>query len=122
MGELRQWQGVPLDKREAWSSIFGQSREGLNLSAPCPVCGAHTLHRYYLKGRLLDRYIDGEYFVATGASWEWCSTCHSYEHSQALVPEWWHEFLDIGGNQLTAEPEVLEQALPHKYKKNGSTY
>jgi hypothetical protein len=114
MSESQRWRGIPLDKRKTWSNIFGQSREGINLSASCPVCGAYTLHRYYLKGRPLNRYIDGELFVADGASWEWCSTCHSYEHSHALVPEWWHESLDLGSYQLTAEPEALEQALTHK--------
>ncbi len=111
MSESRYWRGVPLDKRAMWSRVFAQSREGIDLAAACPICGSPTLHHYYLVGKPLDRVIDAERFVADGARWEWCSTCATYDHSQALVPAWWSDPHLVINGVLTAEPDALERAL-----------
>lgn len=111
MEQKHSWQGVPQEKRNEWYSIFDASHEGINLSIACPVCGTPTLHRYYQVGRPIERCIEGNRFVAVGASWEWCSTCFCYEHATVLVPDWWSERLQINEQDLTAEPEVLEEAV-----------
>jgi hypothetical protein len=105
------WKGVPLEKLEQWTAIFNASQEGVNLAAPCPVCGSPTLHRYYQVGRPTNRIIAGQRFVAEGASWEWCSTCRSYEHGRSLVPEWWSADIVVVSGKLTAEPEELQKAV-----------
>ena len=108
------WRGVPLSKLDAWTQVFNASREGINLSAPCPVCGARALHRYYQIGRPINRTIGEHRFIAEGASWEWCSICRSYEHGRALVPDWWLPTLVVDEAKLTAEPEILEEALHNR--------
>jgi hypothetical protein len=42
-----EWRDVPRASYRAWVRTFSRSREGLDLSAACPVCGAFALHRYY---------------------------------------------------------------------------
>ena len=105
------WQDVPLELHSIWNHIFSLSKEGINLSTPCPVCECKTLHEYYQAIKPLDRVILGQRFVAHGALWTWCSSCHSYEHFSAFVPEWWHDTLPVDETKLTHQPEALEEAL-----------
>jgi hypothetical protein len=107
--DTTEWYGVPLNLIEAWNEVFQKSRETLNLSSPCPVCGATTLHRWYQIGRPIDKIVEGQRYVARGGLWEWCSTCRAYEHAQALVPEWWSSSLEVNEADLTAEPEAIEK-------------
>lgn len=104
------WKSVPNEKISEWDKIFYSSQESLDISAPCPVCSAHTLHRYYQIGRPISLLIDGQHFVARGGCWQWCSTCRSYLHSSCFVPEWWSCDLVIDSSKLTAEPTALEKA------------
>lgn len=110
-GHGQAWRGVPEECLREWYAVFAGSREGLNVSSPCPVCGARTLHRYYQHGKKVEVVADGELYVSRGASWEWCSTCRPYEHATALVPAWWSGELEVELSKLTAEPEALEAAL-----------
>lgn len=106
------WRGVPLKHIEAWQRTFADSREGVNVTAPCPVCGSRALHRYFQVGEPIDSMVSGLRFVARGASWEWCSSCGSYEHATVLVPDWWKPVPLLFDEQaLTAEPEQLEIGL-----------
>jgi hypothetical protein len=105
------WRDVPLEKTAAWDEVFQESQEGVSLSAPCPVCGRAMLHRYFMVGRPMLATMEGRRFRATGACWEWCSGCHSYMHSTALVPDWWASTLEVDESALTAEPGALESAV-----------
>lgn len=108
--EFSSWKGIPADLAEAWRKIYQNDQEGYTLSAPCPICSARTLRRYYQVGRPISLIIDQQHFVARGGCWEWCSTCKTYEHSSGLVPEWWSCDLVIDGSKLTAEPTGIEEA------------
>jgi hypothetical protein len=105
------WKGVPNENSAAWVSIFAESREGLNLSAACPVCGAFTLHRYFGRpgGTVLPDMAHD--FLGKAGLWEWCSSCLSFEHYSALVPRWWAGSLPVDDAKLTALPDQLDEAL-----------
>jgi hypothetical protein len=105
-----EWVGVPEEYWAKWTQIYQQSQECLNLSQPCPVCGAVALHRWYQVGKLIERVIEGIEFMAEGGLWEWCSNCHSFEHSHGLVPAWWSCDLEVDEQKLTALPIALEAA------------
>lgn len=104
------WAGVPGKHQTEWQLIFEESRESLDLSAPCPICGVAALHRWYQIGEPIDRVIEGRKFVATGGLWEWCSNCHSFEHYSGLVPDWWSCDLEVDVKELTAIPIAIEEA------------
>jgi len=44
----------------------------------------------------------------------WCSSCRTFEHYSALVPEWWRSHLTVDESELTALPDVLESAVQRK--------
>ena len=94
--------------------MFGASTDGVDVEGPCPICGARRLHRFYQSGRALRRESGGERFVAHGACWEWCSSCRTFEHYSALVPEWWRSDLTVNESELTALPDALESAVQRK--------
>jgi len=104
------WHDVPPEYSEAWRAVFWASHEGLDLKMPCPVCGFHELHRWYLASRRENRMIDGYRFVARGSEWQWCSHCRSFQHFSGLVPEWWSCDLDVDVTKLTAYPDAIEIA------------
>lgn len=105
------WSGVPDKYQEEWENIYYKSKESLNLSAPCPICSMVALHRWYQVGESIDRVIEGSKFIATGALWEWCSNCHSFEHySNCFVPDWWSCDLEVDVKKLTALPIAIEEA------------
>jgi hypothetical protein len=58
-------------------------------------CETNRYHRWYQIGESIDRVIEGREFVATGGLWEWCSSCHCFEHYSGLVPEWWSCDLEV---------------------------
>lgn len=97
---FRVWQGVASDKQQEWQIIFSQPSAGIDVNGACPICQSHTLHRYY----------DGIGPKLRGGLWEWCSSCYSYEHHSAKIPEWWTDSLDLKNIEVTAEPEALEIA------------
>jgi hypothetical protein len=70
-----------------------------------------ALHRWYQIGHPIDQLIDGRKFIATGALWEWCSNCRSFEHSSGLVPDWWSCDLEVDDKKLTALPTPIEAAI-----------
>jgi hypothetical protein len=108
------WNGVPLERVAAWNEVYSLSQEGVDLSASCPVCGSRTLHRYFLVGKPGVVVRRGRRYVASGAGWEWCSSCRSYVHFSGLVPEWWSSDLRVESSELTAEPEALERAIQRR--------
>ena len=105
------WKGVPLESLQAWDEVFNSTQETLNLSSPCPVCGMRTLHRWYQIHIPEERIVQGKHFIARGGLWQWCSSCRSYLHASAFVPDWWKSDLRVDETKLTSEPEMLEQAL-----------
>lgn len=90
--------------------MFQSSRETLNLSAPCPVCGAADLHRWYMVGSPIDIRVEDTHYVARGALWQWCGTCGSFLHSSAVVPDWWSCDLEVDSEQIRITPEPIERA------------
>jgi hypothetical protein len=81
-----------------------------NASCVIPNNGQSTLHQYYQRPKL------GR-IRSIGSRWEWCSGCRTFEHSSVVVPEWWiRPNLDFDNLKLTAEPEVLEQAICQQTK------
>ena len=106
----RFWHSPPAEYQSAWQALFVQSREMLNLSTPCPICGARTLHHWYHLHRREPKTIGGQLFVGRGGLWEWCSTCGSYEHYSASVPDWWNCDLNVPLDELTAQPTAIEAA------------
>jgi hypothetical protein len=102
------WHDVPLEQLPNWSRVFDVSDEGLDLSVSCPVWGATQLHRWfevYRPGRTshLEKMYQG-----SGAQWQWCSCCHSYEHSSGLVPGWWRSPFSIEIELLRHDPGPIE--------------
>ena len=89
------------------------------MSGHCPICSAERLHRYYQIGRPTERIVRAERFIAFGACWEWCSSCYTYEHWSALVPEWWRNDLLVDETRLTAVPDVLEDAVEGAEGRDG---
>ena len=104
------WQDVPVEHEPAWQAIFLASREGLNLSAPCPVCGVAALHQWYHLWQREDTEAGGSRFIGRGGLWEWCSACRSFAHYSARVPEWWASDLQVDPGQLEHQPAAIEQA------------
>jgi hypothetical protein len=91
----REWTGVPTSYLQKCDEIFNASKELLNLSSPCPICGEHQLHRWFQVGKPAEKIINGNRFIAQGSLWEWCSSCKSYVHSSAYVPDWWKTDLQV---------------------------
>lgn len=107
------WQDVPDEIYPTWAKIFYESQEGLNLSESCPVCGKKTLHCYYLPTSDRNKIIieARKYYAKRSDFWQWCSSCRSYVHASALVPEWWSSNLSFDSSKLTHNPQALEEAI-----------
>jgi DNA gyrase/topoisomerase IV subunit B len=108
------WVGVPYEYQAEWQRIYQNSRESLDLSEACPVCGTVSLHHWYQVGKAIDKAInkiDGVEFVAKGGLWEWCSSCRSFAHYSCLVPSWWSCDLEVDVKKLTSLPTAIEDAL-----------
>lgn len=106
---MREWCGVPSEKKAEWQRVFAASTEGLSVSAACPCCGQHGLHRYFGRASPLREARAG--YAGRGSSWEWCTSCRAYEHASCLVPSWWRPIQGIAEHELTAEPEQIEMQL-----------
>ena len=106
---MSKWHGVAEEKQIEWQQIFAASTEGLRLSAACPLCGQRGLRRYF--GGARETTIAKPGFVGKGGSWEWCSSCGSFEHASCLVPAWWQPISGINESNLSALPEELEVQL-----------
>jgi hypothetical protein len=102
-GEWFPWRSVPDDQQVAWDRAFAAPAQGVDVSGACPICGEPTLRRY------LRAYESGR-----GGGWEWCGTCFSFDHYQAVVPDWWDRSLLLDAvpmSVLEHSPEFLERAL-----------
>jgi hypothetical protein len=104
------WQSVADDHRRAWTSVFSASREGIDLSARCPVCGNHALHRWYHLDRERPSEDAGSTWRGHGSEWQWCASCRSYEHYSCLVPDWWDAPFEVDLADLCADPGTIEDA------------
>lgn len=105
------WTDVPVDKNIIWMRLFDEHRrDGLYLTAACPVCNKKTLHQYYTVGRYENTESRGVRYIGTGSLWEWCSSCYCYAHYSALVPSFWQDKLEVDEAKLTPLPELLEIA------------
>lgn len=105
------WKEVPQKYFSIWINVFDKSREGINLSTPCPLCGERTLHRYYTVKQQGERILQGNRFTGLGELWEWCSTCRSFARYSVAIPDWWYCDLSIDPRELAHTPEVIEEAL-----------
>jgi hypothetical protein len=112
-----EWRGVPLDRIAEWQAIFQPSREILDLSAPCPICGVGALHRWYQVIKPEERVIGGMRVVGRGGLWEWCSGCRCFEHYSCFVPEWWSCDLKVDEGSLTALPTAIEAAIRERERR-----
>lgn len=102
-GDWFPWRSVPEDQQLAWGRAFAAPAPGVGVAGSCPICGEGTLRRY------LRLYESGR-----GGGWEWCGTCFSYDHFQAVVPDWWDGSLLLDAvpmSVLAHSPEFLERAL-----------
>jgi len=112
------WKGVPEEYAKKWVKTYSDNKEGAHLSDSCPICNHKELHRYYQMGKPIDRIVDSNKYIATGAEWQWCGFCRHFEHMQSLVPDWWKCDLQIDGNKLTVIPAVLDLAYRDIKKVN----
>lgn len=107
-----EWHDVPEDSWQEWQYIFYSSKENLNLSEPCPVCKSKTLHRFYQLVRKREFILQGRKYVGDGGLWQWCSSCYSYVHATAAIPEWWSEpILEFDPMSVSHTPVAFEIAL-----------
>jgi len=107
-----EWKGVSRNYADAWREAFDVPSESYIVPGYCPVCGGTSLRRYYYLGRAEAHVVRGVLYAGPGSSWEWCSSCRSYEHAQALVPAYWSgAALDLDHSLLTPVPDVLDQAV-----------
>lgn len=90
----------------AWALCFSAAPAHIRLASPCPICAAPSLFRWHDGARGL---------------WEWCQSCHAYEHSSALPPKSWQPEVVIApdGAKLTVEPSAIIEALTkvHFYER-----
>ncbi len=103
------WKDVPSVAVGRWRELFDLSREGLNLSAACPVCGATRLHRWFDLNRAEPSWEFGRTWIGRGSQWQWCSSCRSYEHTSGLVPDWWFSDLPVSPESLRHDPGPVEE-------------
>ena len=108
---IPRWRDVPEEHWETWAAVFLASQEGLNLSVPCPVCGAAALHRYFHLHERKEFQSHGNRFLGRGGLWEWCGRCRAFAHYSAAVPEWWSCDLKVDINNLTPHPDAIEEAM-----------
>ncbi|MEV0568454.1 hypothetical protein [Dactylosporangium sp. NPDC050588] len=107
----RSWTTVPDPQMSAWGDVFDASEEGETLSAPCPVCGATTLHRWFDLHRVDPRTVAGRPWQGRGSQWQWCGSCRSYLHSSGLVPMWWRTDIEIDPSVLTHQPGPIDDVV-----------
>jgi hypothetical protein len=97
------WRDVDPEHEGDWRRAFAEDASNADVPMACPVCGQPTLRRYLRS-----------YRASRGGGWEWCSSCLSYQHYQAVVPSSWEgcELLDaVPMSVLEHAPEFLERAL-----------
>jgi hypothetical protein len=108
------WFSVPAKHWDEWRYIFDGAApaEKAHLSSSCPVCRCNSLYRYFSLLRTQPKEINGFMYKGPGGYWEWCSSCHSYEHMSGFVPEWWDVVsLPINHGSLAHSPELIDQAM-----------
>lgn len=110
MSRKRQWQGVPVELTQEWRRIFGSSENGIDVEGLCPVCNSPTLHRWFDTPRAFAVGHEKDGCRGYGGEWDWCSSCHSYEHYSGLVPDWWQDVLTVDPSLLTHDPDAIEAA------------
>jgi hypothetical protein len=102
------WTEVTRSHRSEWRALFNVGA-GPHVDGACPVCGATTLHRWYVLDEDLPRELRGIRFSGPGRLWEWCSTCHSYEHYRdGTVPASWVEPWPADRDELRFDPGPIE--------------
>ena len=107
-----EWQGVPLEAMQSWRKAFAETPTGYRVHAPCPVCNAPTLHRYFHLGRIDALQVNGVAYQGRGSLREWCATCRSFEHAQALVPlSWTAAPLQVDHASLAPVPDLLDAVI-----------
>jgi hypothetical protein len=104
------WKNVPDEHLRLWRSIFASSREGVDLSEACPVCGRRTLHRWYYLDRPRPPSDAAGAWLGSGSEWQWCRSCRSYEHYTVLVPDWWVAPFVVDLADLYEDPGSVEEA------------
>ncbi len=62
----------------------------------CPICGNNSIHLLMYRPNVMS---------TNGGRWTWCSSCKSYSHINATIPNWWINFDKIEPGQLFASPE-----------------
>jgi hypothetical protein len=109
MSTEAQWTEVDLGIRPEWRRIFNGDIGLPDIKAPCPVCGSATLHRWYAVDERRDVVQAGARYLGLGRLWEWCSTCHSFEHyPDGFVPHWWSEPYEVKTDVLKYDPGPIE--------------
>lgn len=104
-----EWDDVPEECVKEWRDIFDDNRDGINLSASCPVCGESELHQYYHINKLEGINSSGRVYKGRGGYWTWCSGCRHFEHYSALIPLWWKCDFMVEESRLCATPGEIEE-------------
>jgi len=104
------WKEVPNELLAAWRSVFDHAVVRMDLVENCPVCGVATLHQWFSLASPREVTMQGRRWKGSGSQWQWCSTCRSYEHSSAWVPDLWSDPLDVDGTTLMTDPGAIEAA------------
>lgn len=102
---MSHWTGVPTEKTSAWARCFRKPSSGYAVASPCPLCGETALFRYYSTPVPVRVSVPG--FQGLGGLWEWCQACRTFEHSSAMVPDWWDPSLSVADGARTATPDGL---------------
>jgi hypothetical protein len=103
------WREVSTDDHPAWRAVFNAEPRAEKLRAPCPLCGASTLHRWYAIDGHDAIELRGNHYVGRGRLWEWCSSCGSFEHfMDGYVPDWWESTLIVPHESLAYDPGAIE--------------
>ena len=89
--------------------MFNADLSVADLAESCPVCSFRTLHRWYLLEREEPAVFRGVHFRGRGRLWEWCSTCHTFEHyPDGFVPDWWVAPFVVREENLSYDPDPIE--------------
>lgn len=100
---MREWASPSPTKLAAWQEAVARLLASADPpSVSCPICGQSDIRRFFMRaGSRLSPH--------RGSVWVWCPACSTFEHGSTTVPEWWRDRVGVSPNQLTPEPEYLEE-------------
>ncbi|WP_314250507.1 hypothetical protein [Streptomyces sp. DSM 40907] len=105
------WQETSQEMHSLWRDVFNSEATTTDLSALCPSCQNKDLHRWFVLESAKPRTVLGVEYSGRGRVWEWCGTCHTFEHyMDGFVPIWWAEPYRVDADELRYDPGPVEAA------------